>query len=469
VLNARAGAFTDLGVIDAEGVQRAYVGPFPLKGLDYGEQPWFREVMSRGVHISDVFEGHRERPHFVLAVRRHQGGRTWILRTAIDSDVFAQVVRAAQVGDAGDAFILNADGDYQFRSRFDHYRPESLRRFVERFGPTISLMEMSTPGGGSRLYAGVWMDQPKWLLVLGTAQAGEADALAAARDFKVRVFVLTGLGVVVAAFLLTRWIGGRLMREEAAFDAAKARITHSDKLSALGKLAVGVAHEINNPLAIISQRTGLLGELMEAEAFRNEEDFQEFRAGIQKIEFQVGRTRDVVQNLLTYARKMEPVRDDVDVNGLVARTAERLAEYARLNGIQLDMRLAERLPVIASNKSQLQQVFFNLISNAMDAVSGSEGRVTVETRLVGPTVEVEIADNGPGIAAEMRERIFDPFFTTKGAGEGLGLGLWVSHNILTRLGGDIEVKSRGGAFDADHSRKGTMFIVRIPAVPPERK
>jgi two-component system NtrC family sensor kinase len=469
VLNARAGAFTDLGVIDMQGVQRAYVGPFRLRGLDYREQPWFREVMSRGLHISDVFEGYRERPHFVVAVRRHQGGHTWILRAAIDSDIFAQVVRAAQVGDAGDAFILNALGEYQIRSRFDHYRADSLARFVERFGPTISLVEMSTPEGGARLYAGVWMAQPRWLLVLSTSKAGEMDALAAARDVKIRAFVLTGFGVVIAAFLLTRWIGGRLMREEAAFDAAKARITHSDKLSALGKLAVGVAHEINNPLAIISQRTGLLSELIEADAFRDEADFQEFQAGIQKIEFQVGRVQEVVQNLLTYARKMEPVRDDVDVNALVNQTAERLGEYARLNGIALELRLAEKLPVIASNKSQLQQVFFNLMSNAMDAVSGPEGAVTAETRLAGPTVEVEIADNGPGIAAEMRERIFDPFFTTKASGEGLGLGLWVSHNILTRLGCEIEVKNRGGSLGDPRAGKGTAFVVRIPAVRPERK
>mgnify|MGYP006275702297 CR=1 FL=1 len=461
VMNARAGAFADLGVIDASGVQRAYVGPFALKGLAYDHQPWFREVMSRGVHISDVFEGHRQRPHFVIAVRRHEGGRTWILRTTIDSDIFANVVRAAHVGGSGDAFILNRAGAFQTQSRFDAYRPEILNRFMDRFGPTISLMEMPSPRGGVRLYAGVWMDQPEWLLVMGMDRAGHGDALAAARGNQFLIFFLAGVGVVMAALLVTRTIDRHLMREENAFDEAKARIIHSDKLSALGKLAVGVAHEINNPLAIISQRTGLLVELMEADAFRSQEDFEEFQSGIQKIESQVGRVREVVQNLLTYARKMEPVRDDVDINYMVGQTVERLREYARLNGIAAETRLADRLPVIASSKSQLQQVFFNLLSNAIDAVVGREGRVLVTTRLAGGNVEVEIADNGPGIAAEMRERIFDPFFTTKATGEGMGMGLWVSHNIMTKLGGAIDLRSRPD--------EGTTFIVRIPAVPPERK
>ncbi len=459
VLNIRSGGFADLGVIDGDGIQQAYIGPFPLTGLTYTHQPWFAEVMSKGVHISDVFRGYRQRPHFVIAVRRQEGPRTWILRATIDSDSFNRVIHPAQMGETGDAFILNRSGEFQTLPRFsgsDDVLPVDVIEFVRRFGNTITVIEHS----GGRLYAGVWLNQPDWLLVLRQDRSEEMSRLATGHRMQ---FAAIGLAVVlILAFSLfvARQIVRQLAQREAAGNEAKARLTHSDKLAALGKLSVGIAHEINNPLAVISERTGLMGELLEDEPFRESEELTEYQTCIEKIEAQIHRIREVIQNMLTYARKMEPVTENVDVNRLLDQTADQIRRYAGMRNIAVRTELADNLPIIAGSKSHLQQVFFGLLSNAVDAVR-KDGRIDVISRMENNHIDVRVMDTGPGIPPHQRGRIFDPFYSTKETGEGMGMGLWTSYNIIRNLGGDLRLESAEG--------QGSTFTVQIPVVIPEKK
>jgi len=174
----------------------------------------------------------------------------------------------------------------------------------------------------------------------------------------------------------------------------------------------------------------------------------------------VERARKVVHNMLGYARKMEPRLEDVDVSQTLTQTIGLLENYARINNINIRTDFAPDIPIIASDQSQLQQVFLNLISNAIDAI-GKDGRVEVLSRRRDDRIAVEIVDNGPGIPLEMQKRIFDPFVTTKQPGKGTGLGLWISYNIMEKLGGKISFSSQ--------PRKGTTFTVEIPVVIPEKK
>jgi two-component system, NtrC family, sensor kinase len=119
IMNLRQGNFVDLGVIDNVGQHRAYVGPYDIKKFNYFQEPWFDEVMSKGVYISNVYTGYRKLPHFIIAVRRQENQQTWILRATIDPEVFGEIVRSAQVGKTGDAYIVNADGIFQTLPRFD--------------------------------------------------------------------------------------------------------------------------------------------------------------------------------------------------------------------------------------------------------------------------------------------------------------------------------------------------------------
>jgi two-component system NtrC family sensor kinase len=157
---------------------------------------------------------------------------------------------------------------------------------------------------------------------------------------------------------------------------------------------------------------------------------------------------------------MEPHLEDVDINETINQTITLLENYARTNNIDIQTDLSENLPIIAGDQAQLQQVFLNLISNAIDAI-GKEGQVVVVSSCSASHIRVDVADNGPGIPESKLKRIFDPFFTTKEAGKGTGLGLWVSYSIMEKMDGTISVKSQVG--------QGATFTVEIPISLPEKK
>jgi two-component system NtrC family sensor kinase len=460
IMNLRAGAFVDLGVIGNSGQHLAYVGPYELKGLNYYQQDWFGEAMSKGIYISDVYLGYRQLPHFIIAIKRQEGENSWILRATIDPDIFGAIVRAAQVGKTGDAFIINKEGSYQTGPRFEGQILSPSKLDPRLFGGRTTLIEKEGPGGKSILYAGSWLKNDKWLLVISQEIAEEMTGLFATRNAMIAILALGIAAIVGTTIGITRVTVNRLRDADSQMNALNAQLMQSDKLAALGKMAAGVAHEINNPLAVILQKTGWIEDLLMEEDFQRSKNLEEFKNSIKKIEEHVERARKVVHNMLGYARKMEPHMEDVDINDTVRQTISILNNYARINNIEILTELAQDLPIIASDQAQLQQVFLNLISNAIDAI-GKDGRVLVKSVRGGSELEVRVTDSGKGIPEELQKRVFDPFFTTKETGKGTGLGLWVSYNIIEKMGGTISVRSKEG--------EGTTFTVKLPIIIPEKK
>jgi two-component system NtrC family sensor kinase len=460
VMNLRAGAFVDLGLINNAGQQLSYVGPYDLQGLNYYEQPWFGEVMSKGIYISDVYMGYRQLPHFIIAIKRQEGENSWILRATIDSDVFGAIVRAAQVGKTGDAFILNAEGFYQTRPRFEGQilSPSKLDPYL--FGGGTTIVEKEGANGKAILYSGSRLKNDKWILVISQDVAEEMTGLFATRNAMILILVLGIAAIVCTTVGITRLTVNRLKEVDVQMNALNAQCMQSDKLAALGKMAAGVAHEINNPLAVILQKTGWMEDLLAEEDFKNSRNLEELKNSIKKIEEHVERARKVVHNMLGFARRMEPRLEDVDVNETLKQTISILDNFARINNIEIRTDLAKDLPIIASDQAQLQQVFLNLISNAIDAI-GKDGLVAVRSGRLGQELRVNISDSGRGIPEEIQKKIFDPFFTTKEKGKGTGLGLWVSYTIIEKMGGTIDLKSKPG--------EGTTFTVKLPIIIPEKK
>jgi two-component system NtrC family sensor kinase len=232
----------------------------------------------------------------------------------------------------------------------------------------------------------------------------------------------------------------------------RSKLLHAEKMVAVGQLVSGVAHEVNNPLTAILGFTDLLME--------NPEVPESARRELRVILQEAQRTKQIVQNLLSFARQMPPERHSVQLNSILQRTVHLRSYDFISHGIQVVERLDESLPPVVGDSHQLQQVFLNILNNAYDAVreTARPARIEIMSARANSFVEISFRDNGPGIADA--ERIFDPFFTTKDVGKGTGLGLSICYGIVREHGGEIVCHNN---LDSE----GATFIVRLPVVSEE--
>jgi PAS domain S-box-containing protein len=237
------------------------------------------------------------------------------------------------------------------------------------------------------------------------------------------------------------------------------QVIQSERQAAVGRLGAGVAHEINNPLAMIGEIAGYLHDLatLDNENGNTEELMAEIKDGIPKLLHHVRRGRSITQRLLNFARKTTLEVHEVNVNEALEEVVPFLAKEAKTANVEIFLETRSKMGLVAVEEMQLQEIFINLIKNAIQAMRPSgKGNLWISTNEEKSKVIISIKDDGPGIADEVRERIFDPFVTTKDPGQGTGLGLSICYGIVKRYDGEIRVHSESG--------QGTTFNVIFPAI-----
>ncbi|MFH1035650.1 MAG: ATP-binding protein [Pseudomonadota bacterium] len=455
------GAFVDLGLIDDQGRQVAYAGAFGLENADYARAPWFKESLERGAYVSDVFLGLRQVPHFIVALKLNHQGRAYLLRATIDSAHFASLVEKVRLGNTGQAFIVNRQGLYQTQGRGERQllTPSGLS-LPENF-EGVRVWETIAAEGKEVVLAQAWLKSGDWLLVC-QQDAGDAFLpLHQARRLALLISLAALALLAVTTVLLTRGLVGRIALADRDKELLNEQIIQAGKLASLGELAAGVAHEINNPLAIMVEEAGWMQDLMhgDSEVLSQSSHQAEYQRALQQIQTHGRRCKEITVKLLGFARSTYSPLQPTQINDLARDVASLLERPARFSNVTLVLELDPGLPDIKASPPELQQVLMNLVNNALDAMAEDGGTLTIRTRREeNDGVLLEVADTGPGIPVAVLSRIFDPFFTTKPVGKGTGLGLSICYGIVHKLGGRLEVKSV--------PKQGASFQAHLPAQPP---
>jgi len=245
---------------------------------------------------------------------------------------------------------------------------------------------------------------------------------------------------------------------EAEFRARlETQMMAAEKLASLGTLAAGVAHEINNPLAIIYQAAEWLRLILKSEDMANSPRRAELEKAVTKINESVVRAKRITHQLLSFVRTDDSIVAETDLGELAAEAIALVKSEAAGKDVEIVLQANPSLAAVRTDRGRLRQVLINLLTNAI-AASPKGGRITVGLESGPSDAVLTVADAGPGIPEENLSRIFEPFFTTKPPGQGTGLGLFVARSIMDKLGGEIEVESRLG--------QGTVFRVSLPREAP---
>ncbi|MBG0790025.1 MAG: two-component sensor histidine kinase [Desulfovibrionaceae bacterium] len=453
--------FVDFGVIDAHGRQVAYAGPFKLLGADYSNADWYRKSRDRNAYVSDVFEGLRQSPHFIITINNGKGERAWTLRATVDFLAFSHLVENIRIGKTGFAYILNDQGVFQTKPHEDQAEKLVLTpgKRIETAGAEGGVTIRHSEGSDGEIYITVSspLNGGNWELVYQQSLGDAFSDMIRAEYVVLIIFALGGLGIVAMAVLVSRKLVGRCRAMDKESELMNRQMVETGKLAAIGELAAGIAHEINNPVAIMIEEAGWVGDLLKDEAppmpSRGEID-----RALNQVVTQGRRCKDITHKLLSFARQTDPRVTEVSLPALIREVVELSMQPAKYGHVDFSLNLDQDMPPVAASMSELQQVFLNLVNNSIQAMEADGGVLTLGCSRQGNDAVVTVQDTGPGIPAANLGRIFDPFFTTKPVGKGSGLGLSICFGIIHQMGGDIEVESAVGV--------GTKFTVRLPFPPP---
>lgn len=453
-LQSNSETFVDVGFFDSTGVQVAYVGPFPkLEEKNYSQETWFVQLkeQSKPYIITDIYLGFRQKPHFTIAVSRFINDNYVVLRATLDPERIYEYITSLEGPSYAVTCIVNQNGQYQLAppkmGKVLNHAP-ILPKQEPRLGVDKIKINRSNV-----LFAYSWLNTSNWVLIVRQISSSGGRLFP---NIQINIIAFA-VAIILLLFSLIVFRARKIVHQIRETDKTKAQLSdnliHASKLAAVGELASGIAHEINNPLAIINEEVGLVKDMLNPEFGKtiSREDILPQLDSVQKAVF---RCRDITRKLLTFVRKTEVNMKPCAIHKVIDEVEKEFYERElSVSNIKIVRDYCQLNPVIIADRNQLQQVFVNLINNAIDAISNS-GKIFIKTICEDKHVKIEVEDTGKGMTQEQLDKIFMPFYSTKEVGKGTGLGLSISYGIIKSLGGEISVESSQG--------KGTIFFIKLP-------
>jgi signal transduction histidine kinase len=451
------GGLTDLSVIDHTGIQIAYAGPFKLEGKNYSNQVWFVECQKHHSYVSEIYRGYRDLPHFIVAAKSFRpDGSFFILRATLETNQLIQTLSSYRTGEHADIFLVNRSGVIQTASK--HY------------GDIFQKMALPIPDYSPRTQAVIETDNQKRPIIRGYAfistqitdtpfilmvvkqKAGMTKVWRQLNaNFNWFVFLDT-VAILIVIPITCTFIINMLYLADKAKAEAMAVMEQNCQMASIGQLAAGVAHEINNPLALINETAGYVKDLFVIKKQYSKDD-----ALLENIDYileAVERCGTITKQLLGFARKYDVKIQRVNLNEVISDVLNFHNKEAEYRNINVSVDVPEDIPEIETDRGKLQQILVNLINNAFQALDNGCSLDIQASNEGSDKVRITISDSGCGMPAAHLAKIFDPFFTTKEKDQGTGLGLAITYGLVKKLHGTIFVESKENV--------GTTFIITLP-------
>jgi signal transduction histidine kinase len=451
------GGLTDLSVIDHTGIQIAYAGPFKMEGKNYSNQVWFVECQKHHSYVSEIYRGYRDLPHFIVVVKSFRpDGSFFILRATLETNQLIQTLSSYRTGEHADIFLVNRSGVIQTASK--HY------------GDIFQKMALPIPDYSPRTQAVIETDNQKRPIIRGYAfistqiastpfilmvvkQKAGMTKVWRQLNANFNWFVLLDIIAILIVIPITcTFIINMLYLTDKAKAETMAVMEQNFQMASIGQLAAGVAHEINNPLALINETAGYVKDLFVIKKQYSKDD-----ALLENIDYileAVERCGTITKQLLGFSRKYDVKIQRVNLNEVISDVLNFHNKEAEYRNINVSVDVPEDIPEIETDRGKLQQILVNLINNAFQALDNGCSLAIQASNEGSDKVRITISDSGCGMPAAHLAKIFDPFFTTKERDQGTGLGLAITYGLVKKLHGTIFVESKENV--------GTTFTITLP-------
>lgn len=447
-----------LEAIDSSGKRRAFAGSAILKTQVLDQRSSYRDVFERSINASEIFSVSSGSYHFNYMVGRMlPDGKRYFLRAIINTEGLNKFIARFTTGASEDIFLLNHQGVLQTPSIFFGNPLTKVDLPVQEATTEASLFETKDSAGNQLIAGQILIPQTPFILMVIKSKDLTLQTWYKTPKAFMWILVLSVLVIFAVTIAMATWLVDQMHEADQERVRTLHQVEQTTKMASLGRLASGVAHEINNPLAIINQKAGHIKDILSVSA--DHEHHPKLIELADSIVSSVQRSSAVTKRLRDFAGHLNASIEKIDLKEIITEVHQVLAKESNFRCIAIHIDVADDLPRFESDRGRLEQIFFNLF-NYMIATTNEGGHLEIKAKWQDKdNIAVILSDNGPGLPESDLKVIFEPFSNFATNTSGANLSLAITYALVQQIGGGISIDSRLGI--------GTRFDIRIPAKLPE--